>query len=74
MKVGSLVTWKHSPYIGIVIENDDGFVTELDGSNLGLTGYIPLEIGKLKELQALYLAHNDLKRSTQWDRGGFRVK
>ena len=27
MKVGSLVTWKYNPYIGIVIENDDGFVT-----------------------------------------------
>ncbi len=26
MKVGSLVIWKHNPYIGIVMKDDDGFV------------------------------------------------
>ena len=44
MKVGSLVTWKHNPYIGIVLEDnyglimihwlDDGYVSWEDSRDL----------------------------------------
>ena len=27
MKIGDLVTWNFNPYIGVIIENDDGYVT-----------------------------------------------
>ena len=27
MEAGDLVMWKHNPYIGVVIENDYGYVT-----------------------------------------------
>ena len=27
MKIGDLVTWNYNPYIGVIIENADGFFT-----------------------------------------------
>lgn len=60
---GSSIDWDFNTPISTwnyVQTNNDGCVTRLSLSNVGLSGVLPQEIGEMSDLQQLWLAQNDL--------------
>jgi len=60
---GSSLNWDFSEPIdtwNYVVTNNNGCVTRLSLSNLGLSGQLPPEIGEMKDLQQLWLTNNNL--------------